>query len=154
MKDTLPDDWPTSNGVGSPGMKGSQLKSRDGLALGVKIVIVLVALIIVGILALFILQKRRSSGGEPEKEIRRKTSVNAAKDPSQALQLEADGRAFHDVVKSNVSTPQSEDFDFEAPGAMSVEVERPKTPTNHFASNGGSGGGGRGRGRGGHGRII
>ena len=143
VKDTLPDDWPNGNEVGAPRTKNSsQQKSRDGLALGVKLVIVLVSLIIVGMLVLFVIKKRRSGEEEPEKVTHRKTSMNAAKDPSQALQLEADGHAFADAVKSNVSTPHS-DFDFEAAEGISVEVERPKTPT-HFPANGG----------GGHGQLL
>ena len=143
MKDTAPDDWPSGQTLSSSPLKNSQ-KSRDGLAIGIKLVIVLVALIIVGVLVLFIVQKRRSSGGSggesAEKETnRRKSSMHSPKDPSQALQLEADGHAFQDVVKSTSSTPHSDGFDFEAPESMSVEVERPKTPT-HF-SNGGSSGG-------------
>jgi hypothetical protein len=108
-------------------------------------------LVVVGLVALVVIQKRRGVG---------KRGQNANRDPSQALQIDADGDVLQESVKSLTSPSEEHEFDFENPifenpifdirEEMAVEVERPKTPS---FENGTSNGNGSSNGHG-HARII
>jgi hypothetical protein len=108
--------------------KGSAKQSGDGLETGVMVAIILVSLFVAGLLA-FVIVKKRGRGGDHQKD------QNAAIDPSQALNLEADGSGLSEAVKG-LKAHSSDAYDLEAIDGVSVEVdhERPKTPT--YASNG------------------
>jgi hypothetical protein len=113
--------------------------SDKGLKAGIKGAISVVVLIVIGFVALIIIQKRKGVGYRGR---------NSVTDPSETLQIDADGDVLQESVKS-LTSPHNE-FDFENPifqdsDDMAVEVERPKTPSYE---NGNS------NGRGGHGRII
>jgi hypothetical protein len=128
----LPDDWPVG---GVP--KSQQPKGDEGLKVGVVVAIALSVLIVVGLLVQMIIRKRQVG------ESMRKNQTSP-RDPSQSQGIEADGGVFQQAVKSFKDTPPSDGYDdFEAPDAMSVEVERPKTPVYEIENNGA-----------GHGRII
>jgi hypothetical protein len=121
--------------------KKSSKNSGDGLETGIMVVIILVSLFVVGLLAFVIVKKRR--GGDFKKD------QNAAVDPSQGLNLDADGSGLSEAVKA-LKSNGSDAYDLEAVDGVSVEVdhERPKTPT--YESNGHS----KSSNGGGHGRII
>jgi hypothetical protein len=107
----LPDNWPVG------GVPKSQPKGDEGLKVGVVAAIALSVLIVVGLLVQMIIRKRQV--GESMRK-----NKNSSSDPSQSQRIEADGDVFQQAVKS----PTDGYDDFEARDAMSVEVERPKTP--------------------------
>ena len=108
-------------------------------------------MVVVGLVALLIIRKRRSATHRGR---------NSISDPSQALQIDADGDVLQESVKSLTSPQTGEyDFDFENPifenpeifesEEMAVEVERPKTPSHENGTSNGTS-----NGNGAHSRII
>jgi hypothetical protein len=92
----------------------------------------LVTLIVVALVALLVIRKRRNAQ-------RPAAAQNAARDPSEALKLDADGGVLQEIVSQSFSrTPNSTlpstgnghayDFDNGIEDG-SVEIERPKTPS-------------------------
>jgi flagellar biosynthesis/type III secretory pathway M-ring protein FliF/YscJ len=111
-------------------------KSDDGLEAGIMAVIVLVSLLVVALIALFIIQKRRVGGGA-------NVDQNAAKDHSQALNLEVDGEVLKEAVES-LKTTNMDQFDFEA---VDVPMDSPdgQKMAQYADKNGKSNGVGHGR---------
>lgn len=105
---------------------------RDKLETGVTVAITLVVLIVVALMALLVIRKRRRSALPG-------AAQNAARDPSEALKLDADGGVLQEIVSQSFSrTPNSTlpesanghgyDFDHNADEEASIEVERPISP--------------------------
>lgn len=129
----MPNDWP---GISQGGKKG---KNGDGLDAGILTIIVLVSLLVVGLMAYIIIQKRRA-GGEDKA---RQNAVNAVKDHSEALGLEVDGEVLTEVVKS-LKTSNTDQFDFEA---VDVPMDEGGQKSPHYSDNRNGGGDGVGHGR-------
>jgi hypothetical protein len=108
--------------------------SDKGLEAGIKAAISVVVLVVFGLIGLAVIQKRRAG---------RKLGQHLPHDPSQALQIDADGNVLQESVKSLTSPIHNDVYDFE--NQMAVEVERPKTPSQENGNSNGNGG---------HGRII
>ena len=92
----------------------------------------LVSLLAVALLALLIIQKRRV--GEVDQ--------NAAKDHSEALNLEVDGEVLKEAVKS-LKSNNANQFDFES---VEVPMDSSDGQNNHYEDKNGSNGG--------HGRMV
>lgn len=97
------------------------------------VAIILVCLIVVALIAVVVIRKRRRASRNPA------AAQNAARDPSEALKLDADGGVLQQIVSESFSrTPNSTvpesanghgyDFDHNVDEEASVEVERPKSP--------------------------
>jgi hypothetical protein len=94
---------------------------------------VIVSLLVVALLAFLIIQKRRV-GGEVDQ--------NAAKDHSEALNLEVDGEVLKEAVKS-LKSNNGNQFDFES---VEVPMENSDGQTHYEDKTGNSNGG--------HGRMV
>jgi hypothetical protein len=95
------------------------------LHIGVIIAITLVALICVALIAIVVIKKRHRKGQDPA------AAQNAARDPSQALKLDADGSILQEVMESMSRTPNTtavQTYDYGNGDTGSVEVERPMSP--------------------------
>lgn len=138
-------------------MSSKSKNEGDELATGIMVAIVLVSLIVVGMMALFVINKRRVRDGNGSATTNG-AGQNAPKDQSEALNIDMDGTALREAVKSMTSGKSSSHtdlFDFEAVNGISVEVDEEgnhepqfetfDTPfdTSESKTNGG-----------GHGRII
>lgn len=96
--------------------------------------IILVTLTVVALVALLVIRKRRNAKYPA-------AAQNAARDPSEALKLEADGGVLQEIVSQSFSrtpnsTPQESNsvngngygFHHHADEEASIEVERPQSP--------------------------
>jgi hypothetical protein len=105
------------------------------------VAIALVVCIVFGLVALIVIQKRRGGDGY--------LGQNSMKDPSQALQIDADGDVLQEAVKSLTNSHHSSqhngEYDFENPifdnpEEISVEVEHTKSPSQENGTSNGRGG--------------
>ncbi|KAL3893634.1 MAG: hypothetical protein SGARI_008039, partial [Bacillariaceae sp.] len=128
----VPRDWPGFDFDPATASLSTPQVQKDGLAAGVTAAIVLVTLIVVALIALLVIRKKRN-GRNPD------AAQNAARDPSEALKLEADGGVLQEIVSQSFSrtpnsTPQESvsgngyGFEHDKDEEASIEVERPKSP--------------------------
>jgi predicted lipid-binding transport protein (Tim44 family) len=88
------------------------------------VAIILVSLTVVALVALLIIRKRKNNLGQKPA-----AAQNSARDPAEALKLDADGSVLQEVMASMSHTPNSTasgngTYDYEtADGNASVEVE-------------------------------
>jgi hypothetical protein len=97
----------------------------DKLATGIMVAIILVSLIVVAMMALFVINKRRARDGNGSATTNG-AGQNAPKDQSEALNIDMDGGALREAVRSMTSGKSSSHtdlFDFEAVNGLSVEVD-------------------------------
>jgi hypothetical protein len=132
IKGNVPRDWPGFDFDPDTASITTPRVQKDGLATGVMVTIIMVALIVVALVALLVIRKRRN-GKYPA------AAQNAARDPSEALKLEADGGVLQEIVSQSFSrtpnsTPQEGSngngygFDHHPDEEASIEVERPLSP--------------------------
>lgn len=131
VKGNVPKSWPgfdfDPTTVSTTTAKSS---GGGGLHAGVIVAIVLVVLIFVALVAFVVVRKRRRMAQEPA------AAQNAARDPSQALKLDADGSILQSVMESMSRTPTTtavHTYDYENGDAASVEVERPVSPVGAYS---------------------
>lgn len=130
IKGNVPKDWPGYEF--DPATVSTSASSSDGgLHAGVIVAIVLVALIFVALVAIVVIRKRHRKGQDPA------AAQNAARDPSQALKLDADGSILQEVMDSMSRTPSTavHTYEYENGDAVSVEVERPMSPVGGYSDN-------------------
>lgn len=134
IKGNVPRDWPGFDFDPNTASSTTPQVQKDGLETGVTVAIVLVTLIVVALIALLVIRKKRNARNPA-------AAQNAARDPSEALKLDADGGVLQEIVSQSFSrtpnsTPQESGstngngygFDHNVDEEASIEVERPKSP--------------------------
>lgn len=142
MEGNVPRDWPgfdfdpaTGTTTTTPSSSSSSSNKRSGVEIGIMVAIILVCVVLVALVVLLVVRKRSKMSQKPA------AAQNAARDPAEALKLDADGSVLQEVMASMSRTPGSTASgngsyrDYETDDPESVEVERPKTPVGPYSDN-------------------